>query len=209
MKISNDVQCEYNDPSCSISSKNEVIIENNRSINIPTISKRSSNDTLEFSSKTLLSPEKDVEKEDIEIPEESLVIKSTVKKKEPIPSNSTSNLHECDHFPVQKKAMSNSEYNLMTLIRYQKIVGYWEDLNAVNEMAGININHIDGIEIENKILEKECIATIVAIAILHVKSPEEKNVWNMIEEKAINWLKSNLLKVNITQTIEINEKLIK
>ena len=51
-------------------------------------------------------------------------------------------------------------------------------------------------------------ATILAIAALRIKSPNQRNSWMMIEQKAINWLEKQLHGVNIENVIENTQKLI-
>ncbi|KAK8834521.1 von Willebrand factor A domain-containing protein 5A [Tritrichomonas musculus] len=102
-----------------------------------------------------------------------------------------------------------NQFDLMKLIRCQKINGYWEDLNEVNKLAGVNVNHIDEINLDDKSEETKCLATIVAIAALHVNSLDQKNVWTMIEEKAMTWLKATLTNIDIDPIIQKIESLIK
>lgn len=54
----------------------------------------------------------------------------------------------------------------------------------------------------------KCFATILDLAILHVKSMDQKNLWTMIELKAIDWLKITLPKADINQLIKDTESLI-
>ena len=57
-----------------------------------------------------------------------------------------------------------SKYDLITLTRYQKVRGFWDDLDTVKKITGVNIDHVDGIDLQDKELEKNCVATIIAIA---------------------------------------------
>lgn len=100
-------------------------------------------------------------------------------------------------------------FDFMSLIRLQNIIGYWENLNEINSIIGIEINDIPEIKIDDLKLHKRCIATIIAVSALHIKSPESKDVWCMIEEKAINWLKSVLHGIDINYIISKVEKMIK
>lgn len=108
----------------------------------------------------------------------------------------------------EKEEPLPTKYDLMTIARYQKITGYWDNLNAINSMIGKNINHIEGIDVSDKSLESNCIATILAIAVIHVRSANEKNSWLMIEQKAIEWLKKTLPNVNVEEIIAKTESLI-
>lgn len=84
---------------------------------------------------------------------------------------------------------ANEKYDLITIIKYQKVDGYWEDLKAVQSLIGLKIDNIDEINIKNIIVKKNCIATIIAIAAIRNKSASEKKSWFLIEIKALSWLK--------------------
>lgn len=99
-------------------------------------------------------------------------------------------------------------YDLMTITRYQKITGYWEDLKAINSMLGLNIDHIDEVNVSDKTVNNNCVATILALAAIRTKSSNEKSSWIMIEQKAINWLTSTLPNVDIEQVIAKVQQLI-
>lgn len=101
-----------------------------------------------------------------------------------------------------------SKYDLLALTRYQKITGYWDNLDVINAMLGLDVKQIEGIKISDHELEKCCIATILAVAALRVKSKAEKNSWFLIEQKAINWLNKKLPDVDINQVISNTERLI-
>lgn len=103
---------------------------------------------------------------------------------------------------------SNDNFKFMSITQLQKIEGFWEDLNALNKILGTKINSINGVKLSEKITEKNCVATILAIAALRVKAPSKKNSWMMIEQKAINWLKKKLNGFNIEQIIAETQKLI-
>ena len=53
----------------------------------------------------------------------------------------------------------------MNILHNQNFNGYWENLDEINEMLGLNVSKINGKKIANK-----CNATILALAALHVKS---------------------------------------
>ncbi|KAK8842130.1 von Willebrand factor A domain-containing protein 5A [Tritrichomonas musculus] len=93
-----------------------------------------------------------------------------------------------------------TKYELISLTRYQKAGGFWDDLDAVKSITGISVEHID-VNLPDKDDERRCIATIVAIAAMRAYSPDEKNSWGMIEQKALAWLKKTLPNVNIEQAI--------
>ena len=118
------------------------------------------------------------------------------------------------YVPKIEKAEEKAEnehlcYSLMNMIKLQSFEGFWADLDRINGMLGVNVQKIDGLNVEDKDLEKKCISTILAIASFHVKSQNEKNTWSMIEHKAISWLKSNLPNVDIDKLIQQTEKSIK
>ena len=70
------------------------------------------------------------------------------------------------------------------------------------------MSSIKGVKLSNDVTEKNCMATILAIAALRIKSPNQRNSWMMIEQKAINWLEKQLHGVNIENVIENTQKLI-
>lgn len=70
------------------------------------------------------------------------------------------------------------------------------------------MSSIKGVKLSNDVTEKNCVATILAIAALRTKSPNQRNSWMMIEQKAINWLEKQLHGVNIENVIENTQKLI-
>ena len=102
--------------------------------------------------------------------------------------------------PIKELEIPN-KCELITLVRNQKANGYWDDLNAVKNIAGINIDRIDEIQLPDKNIEKKCIATIFAIAAMRANYSKEKNSWIMIEQKAISWLKKTLPDVDIEKVI--------
>ena len=83
----------------------------------------------------------------------------------------------------------------------QRAAGYWDDLAEVQKITKINIDHIKKVKPKNKEIEESCIATIIAIVAMRVKSSNERNSWKMVEQKALNWLKNALPKVNIEDVI--------
>ncbi|KAK8840703.1 von Willebrand factor A domain-containing protein 5A [Tritrichomonas musculus] len=107
---------------------------------------------------------------------------------------------------VTKK--SNDNFNFMSITHLQRIEGFWEDLNALNKILGTKINSINGVKLSDKITEKNCVATILAIAALRARAPSIYNSWMMIEQKAINWLKKKLKGINIEQIIAEIQKAI-
>lgn len=70
------------------------------------------------------------------------------------------------------------------------------------------MSSIKGVKLSNDVTEKNCVATILAIAALRTKLPNQRNSWMMIEQKAINWLEKQLHGVNIENVIENTQKLI-
>ena len=102
--------------------------------------------------------------------------------------------------PIKELEIPN-KCELITLVRNQKANGYWDDLNAVKNITGINIDRIDEIQLPDKNIEKKCIATIFAIAAMRANYSKEKNSWIMIEQKAISWLKKTLPNVDIEKVI--------
>ena len=103
-------------------------------------------------------------------------------------------------------SQKNSSFNLMSIIRCQNSEGFWEDLNEIKTITGININHIDKIKVNDPSLETKCVATFVAIAAIHIRSADKKNTWKMIEQKAIDWLKKTLPQCNINEIMKEIEK---
>lgn len=103
---------------------------------------------------------------------------------------------------------NNNVVNLISITQYQKSSGFWSDLKALNDLLRLNIQQIEGIHLDDKVVEEKCVATVLAIAALRVKLSNEKNSWLMIERKAINWLNSSLPNVDIENIIAQTEKLI-
>lgn len=93
---------------------------------------------------------------------------------------------------VNNNSINNDDNMLILLTRFQKADGYWENLEKVQSLAGIKIDHIDEIKINDKDIEIKCIATIIAVATLRVKYENKKNSWVLIEAKALTWLKKIL-----------------
>lgn len=75
-------------------------------------------------------------------------------------------------------------------------------------MLGLNVSKINGVDVTDEIIANKCVATILALAALHVKSIDQKNLWTMIEIKAIDWLKTTLPNADINQLIKDTESLI-
>ena len=97
---------------------------------------------------------------------------------------------------------------MIKLVQYQKIIGNWDDLEAVQSITNVKIDQIEEIDLPNKETEKSCVATIIAIASMRIKSSNEKNSWCMIEKKALVWLKKTLPNIDIEQIISKIETLI-
>lgn len=114
-------------------------------------------------------------------------------------NNDEIEINNSEDFSNNEKTVNS--FDVVSLIRLQHIDGYWENLDDVNQICSLNIHHINEIKIENKDIERKCIATITAIVALHVKTPEKQNTWNMIEQKAKHWLKQNLKNINIDQLL--------
>ncbi|KAK8835405.1 hypothetical protein M9Y10_010258 [Tritrichomonas musculus] len=102
----------------------------------------------------------------------------------------------------------NNNFDLILLLNYQKIDGYWENHQEVNKIAGIDIDHIDDLKLNDEELEDKCIATFVAIAILHVMASDKIKSWKMIEEKGITWLKKTLAGTNVDDLLIEIEQLV-
>ena len=109
--------------------------------------------------------------------------------------------HETGLSSTSNEAKYPTKYELISLTRYQKAGGFWEDLDAVKSITGISVDHIDDVNLPDKDDERRCIATIVAIAAMRAYPSNEKNSWGMIEQKALTWLKKTLPNVNIEQAI--------
>ena len=93
------------------------------------------------------------------------------------------------------------KYELLSLTRYQKAGGFWENLEDVKSITGIQIDHIDEINFSDTKLETRCVATILAIVALKTIFLDERDSWFLIEQKALTWLKKTLPDVNIEQVI--------
>lgn len=81
-------------------------------------------------------------------------------------------------------------------------------MNIVQSITNVNVDQINEINLLNKDTEKSCVATIIAIAAMRVKSSDEKNSWFMIEQKALTLLKKTLPNIDIEQIISKIETLI-
>ncbi|KAK8843188.1 hypothetical protein M9Y10_025034 [Tritrichomonas musculus] len=68
------------------------------------------------------------------------------------------------------------QYDLMTLLHNQNFTGYWENLGEINAMLGLNVSKINGVDVTDEIIANKCVATILALAALHVKSIDQKNL---------------------------------
>lgn len=101
-----------------------------------------------------------------------------------------------------------SNFDLFSLIKYQNFEGYWENHSEINKLAGIDINHIDKLKLNDDLIEDKCIATLVAIAILHVLAKTQVNSWKIIEEKGIKWLNKTIPDNNVDELLTDIEKLI-
>ena len=102
---------------------------------------------------------------------------------------------------------TGDEFDFMLITQLQKVAGFWEDLNFLNIILGLNVNHIDNVSVSDKKTEKRCIATILALAALRVKASKERNSWQMIEKKGVDWLKKELTKIDVEQIIQITHNL--
>lgn len=102
----------------------------------------------------------------------------------------------------------NNSFDLISLLAHQNFDGYWENKNVVNEIAGINVDHIEKLKLTDDKLEDKCIATLVAIAALNVLASDQINSWMIIKEKAMKWLKMTLIDVNVDDLLIEIEQLI-
>lgn len=66
--------------------------------------------------------------------------------------------------PTTNESEESMQYNLLTITRFQKFEGFWEDLEAVQKLAGLSVNRIDEVSVSDKNVENNCIATILAVA---------------------------------------------
>ena len=115
----------------------------------------------------------------------------------------------CDECAAPEKKETKNDDNLtMNLMRLQNFKGYWEDLNELNHLLNINVSHINGVNVDDKEIEKNCVATLIAIAALQTKAADERNVWIMIEQKAISWLTKALPNADIDKLINDAKSLI-
>ena len=96
----------------------------------------------------------------------------------------------------------------MALLKIQNFNGYWENLGEINAMLGLNVSKINGVDVDDQKIANKCVATILALAALHVKSMNQKNLWTMIEIKAIDWLKITLPNSDVNQLVKDTESLI-
>ena len=100
------------------------------------------------------------------------------------------------------------EFDLMSFIRKQNFDGYWDDLNYVNQFVGTNIISIDDLQIDNIKMKSEIIATIIALAAINVLASEKRNIWSLIEQKGIKWLRETTKNTEISRIIQKVERLI-
>ena len=111
---------------------------------------------------------------------------------------------------IEQKSKSSDQSNfLMSLMRMQNFNGYWEDLDELNDLLQLNVSHIDGVNADDEKIKKNCVATLLAIAVLHTKAADEQNVWIMIEQKALSWLAKALPNADIEKLINDAKLLIK
>ena len=97
----------------------------------------------------------------------------------------------------------------MKMMSCQKFEGFWDDLDQVNKIAKTNINDIENIQFESdECLKNKVISTFVALAAIHVLSPEKENSWIIIYQKAKDWLKNVLPNDNVDEILLETEKLI-
>ena len=71
-----------------------------------------------------------------------------------------------DNMKVKRQESNSDGFDFMSVIGLQNFSGYWDDLDKLNNLLGLNISHIDGVNIANKEIERNCIATLIAIASL-------------------------------------------
>ena len=101
-----------------------------------------------------------------------------------------------------------NDFDLMKIIQYQNISGYWDNLEDVQKITGMTIDHIDEVDVNDENIEEKCISTILVVATIRVKSANKKNSWILIVQKAIDWLKKTLPNANIEKIISKIEKLV-
>lgn len=115
---------------------------------------------------------------------------------------------ENEKFHITCEVKSNS-LDLMKMMSCQKFEGFWDDLDQVNKIAKTNINDIENIQFESdECLKNKVISTFVALAAIHVLSPEKENSWIIIYQKAKDWLKNVLPNDNVDEILLETEKLI-
>ena len=102
-----------------------------------------------------------------------------------------------------------TNYDLVSLINFQKAAGFWDNLDAIKSMTGAKVDKIDEISLPDKDDERKCLATILAIAAMRAKSAGDKNSWAMIEQKALSWLKKKLPDIDIEKVISNIQALVK
>lgn len=118
--------------------------------------------------------------------------------------------YEIENSPHLASEMKSNSFDLMKMMSCQKFDGFWDDLDEVNKIAQTNINDIKNVQFESdECLKNKCICTFVAVAAIHVLSPEKKNSWNIICKKAEDWLKNVLPNINIDEILLETEKIIK
>ncbi|OHT14129.1 von Willebrand factor type A domain containing protein [Tritrichomonas foetus] len=125
----------------------------------------------------------------------------------------------------KEKADSNPQsnydkYELMTLIKLQKISGYWQDLDAINQLSKLHVKSLNDLnlteplntEVTQAIKDASdsnpIICTLIALALLHKFSNDVKNSWMMLETKALKWLSGKLENVDIQAVIAHVESII-
>ncbi|KAK8838496.1 von Willebrand factor A domain-containing protein 5A [Tritrichomonas musculus] len=127
---------------------------------------------------------------------------------EDLPQDEDDDDEENENEDLDKDDVDNNDFDMMSLIKYQNIEGYWENLDEVNQIAGLQINKIKRIRVKKSFQENLCIATIIAIALLHVLAPNRRKSWKIIEEKGIDWLKKAVENEDIPEIINEIEKMI-
>ncbi|KAH0792825.1 von Willebrand factor type A domain containing protein [Histomonas meleagridis] len=95
---------------------------------------------------------------------------------------------EEDHSQLMKYENEKNSFDFMDIVKLQQIEGYWEKNQKILEFAGLQ-EYPTLTEIKNCEGMDRVISTVLAVAVLRKKALEKRDSWQLIETKALNWLK--------------------
>lgn len=85
----------------------------------------------------------------------------------------------------QRRSSSAQESPLETIVRLQHFVGFWTWSDEIFYAIGMDQEHLVTNEIN---ISPDAWATIAVLAFMSRKLADEKDVWELLEEKALAWL---------------------